>query len=160
MQNAECSMWRAGRGCGSCDRFGVGAEDGHRQVGLVASELAGLSITRMPTDIHVRTLNFAARVIRLVDALPRQVSGRVIADQIMRSAASVGAHCREARRARTKAEFASKLNVALQEADETAYWLDLIASASLVDKRRLTALRREAEEIQAMLCAAINTIKR
>lgn len=114
----------------------------------------------MPIDIHVRTLNFAARVIRRVDALPRQVSGRVIADQIMRSAASVGAHCREARRARTKAEFASKLNVALQEADETAYWLDLIASAGLMEKRRLNALSREAEEIQAMLRAALNTIKR
>jgi four helix bundle protein len=126
----------------------------------VALIFAFKNLAEMPQDIHERTLRFAVRIAKLVDALPRQVSGRVIADQIMRSAASVGAHCREARRARTKAEFASKLNVALQEADETSYWLDLIAEIRLLEPLRLVALQREASELQAMLSAAISTSKR
>ncbi len=113
----------------------------------------------MATDFQTRALLFAARIARLVDAIPRKISGRVISDQIMRSAASVGAHSREARRARTRAEFISKLSVALQEADETAYWLDLISEIGLVEARRLTALKSEVNELQAMLSASITTAK-
>jgi four helix bundle protein len=113
----------------------------------------------MPQDLQSRSLLFAVRIARLVDALPRKTSGRVIADQIMRSAASVGAHSREARRARTKAEFVSKLSVALQEADETAYWLDLIAGIGLVEARRLSALQDEIQQFQAILSASITTAK-
>ena len=117
------------------------------------------SVAGMAADLHLRLLRFAGRVATLVDALPRKVSSRVIATQVMRSAASIGAHCREARRARTRAEFSSKLNVALQEADETAYWLDLIAESGLMEPRRLWALRRESNKLQAMLSAAILTNK-
>jgi four helix bundle protein len=112
------------------------------------------------SDFQSRAMQFTVRVARLVDALPRRVSGRVIADQIMRSAASVGANSREARRARTKAEFISKLSIALQEADETAYWLELIAEIRLVDPRRLTALRSEVNQFQAILSASITTAKK
>jgi four helix bundle protein len=112
---------------------------------------------RHDADILARTAAFAVRVIKLVDALPRRTAGIEIGRQVVRSAASIGAHCREARRARTTAEFRSKLAVAQQEAEETAYWLQLIADAELVPASRLTGLRQEASELLAILIAAERT---
>lgn len=114
----------------------------------------------MSTDFHTRSLLFTVGIARLVDAIPRKVSGIVISDQIMCSAAAVGAHMVEARRARTKADTISSLGVALQEADKTAYWLELISAIGLVETRRLTALRSEINELQAILSVAITSARR
>jgi len=77
-------------------------------------------------ELKARTKEFALRVIRLVDALPNTVKGRAIANQIMRSATSIAANYRGACRARSRAEFIAKIGVVEEEADETAFWLDLI----------------------------------
>ena len=111
-------------------------------------------------DILARTAAFAVRVIRLVDALPRRTSCQEIGRQLVRSAASVGAHCREARRSRSAAEFASKIQVAQQECEETAYWLLLIADAEMLPPSRLSDLRDEADQLMAMLLAATRTARR
>jgi len=111
-------------------------------------------------DIIERTARFAVRVIRMVDVLPQRTSSREVGRQVVRSAASVGAHCREARRARTAAEFASKIQVAQQECEETAYWLLLIAESSMLPETRLAGLRDEADQLMAMLLAATRTAHR
>jgi len=75
----------------------------------------------------------------------------------MRSAASIGAHCREARRARSTAEFRSKIAVAQQEAEETVYWLQLIVDADIITAPRIVGLQDEAAQLLAMLIAAERT---
>lgn len=74
-------------------------------------------------DLKLRTKNFALRIIKLFSALPKQTEAQVIGKQILRSGTSVGAQYREACRARSDAEFISKIESGLQELEETMYWL-------------------------------------
>jgi four helix bundle protein len=79
-----------------------------------------------PPDLRTRTKQFALRIIRLYGALPSGNVAQVLGKQLLRSGTSVGAHYREGCRARSTAEFVSKLEVGLQELDESAYWLELL----------------------------------
>jgi four helix bundle protein len=112
-----------------------------------------------PTDLKTRTKAFALRIIRLYGALPRTVEAQVLGKQVLRSGTSVGAHYREANRARSTAEFVSKLEVGLQELDETAYWLELLVEGGVVAAERLTELLREANELTAILVACVKNAK-
>jgi four helix bundle protein len=104
-----------------------------------------------------RTKSFALRVVRLVESLPKGRVGDVIGRQLLRAATSVGANYRAARRARSAAEFRAKLGIVEEEADECAYWLELIAEAQLVQPHRLEGLHQEANELLAMIVASIRT---
>jgi four helix bundle protein len=84
----------------------------------------------------------------------------VLGKQVLRSGTSVGAHYREARRARSTAEFISKLEVAIQELDETIYWLELIANTGSVPASRLKDIQKESNELIAVLVASVKTAKR
>ena len=106
-----------------------------------------------------RTREFALRIIRLYGALPKTTEGQVIGKQLLRSGTSVGAHYREAIRARSNAEFISKIEGGLTELEETAYWLELLAGARIVAPPRLTALREEVEELTAILVTCIKNAK-
>ena len=110
-------------------------------------------------EMKQRTKDLALRVMKLVDHLPDSRKGRVIVDQILRSATSVGANYRSACRGRSRAEFAAKLGVALEEADETGYWLELIVEGGLITGKRVKALQMEAGEITAMLAAALKSTR-
>ena len=110
-------------------------------------------------DLASRTLDFAKRVIRLVDSLPATRSCDVIGRQLLRSATSVGANYRSAKRARSTAEFLAKLGIVEEEADESAYWLDLLTSATLVVEERLKPLKQEIHEITAMIVSSIRTAR-
>ena len=114
----------------------------------------------MNREMTVRTKAFALRVIRLYVALPKSRLVQVLAHQALRSGTSVGAHCREAFRSRSTAELISKLEVALQELDETSYWLELLIEAAIVPATRLEPLLREANELTAILVASVRTMKR
>jgi four helix bundle protein len=114
---------------------------------------------RNPHDLKRRTLTFAAEVIRLCGKLPRRFDAETVGKQVLRSATSVGAHYREAGRARSPAEFVSKMEVGLQEVDETAYWLELLVEADLVPAENLAALRKETDELTAIFVASIRTAK-
>jgi four helix bundle protein len=94
----------------------------------------------------------AARV-QLVDALPRTPAGRAVASQLVRSATSVGANYRAACRARSRAEFTSKLGTVLEEADESLYWLELIREGELISESKVYSLLKEADELTAILAA-------
>ena len=107
------------------------------------------SMTR--ADMQQRTKAFALRVMAVIDHLPSGVKGRVLSDQLMRSATSVAANYRAACRARSKREFAAKIGIALEEADESALWLDLIVEGSLLPESRLKEIRAEANELCAIL---------
>ena len=107
-------------------------------------------------DLKKRTKSLALRVMKLVDALPKSLSTRVIANQLIRSGTSVGANYRSACRGRSKAEFAAKL-VLIEEADESAYWLELIMEGGLLSEKQVQALWNEVNEITAIMVASRKT---
>jgi four helix bundle protein len=108
-------------------------------------------------DLIDRTKKFALRIIKLVGALPRRIEGRSIAGQLMRSGTSVAANYRAACRARPKAEFIAKLGTVEEEADESAFWLDLIIDSSLIDERKVRPLLNEASELVAIMASSKKT---
>jgi four helix bundle protein len=105
-------------------------------------------------ELKQRTKSFAVRVTRLVDALPNTVKGRAIANQIMRSATSVAANYRAACRARSRAEFIAKIGVVEEEADETAFWLELIVDTDVCGQSQIEPLLNEAGELVAIMAAS------
>jgi four helix bundle protein len=111
------------------------------------------------SDLKVRTRDFALRVVRLVDALPAGRSAEVIGKQVLRSATSVAANYRAACRARSTAEFVSKMGIVEEEADESVYWLELLRDAEIVKAERITDLTTEGGEIVAMVVASIKTAR-
>src|SRR5262245_36577327 len=106
-----------------------------------------------------RTKQFALRVIRLCDSLPGKPAARVIGSQLLRAGTAVGANYRAACRARSPAEFCAKMGIVEEEADETAYWMELLIEASLVKQELLSNLLQEADEIVAMVVASIATAR-
>jgi four helix bundle protein len=108
-------------------------------------------------ELIERTKQFALRVIRLVGALPRTIEGRAIASQLMRSGTSVAANYRAACRARSKAEFSSKLGTVEEEADESAFWLELLIDADLLSGTQIRPLLNEASEIVAIMASSKKT---
>jgi four helix bundle protein len=102
-------------------------------------------------ELQRRTKQFALRIFKFVDALPRTSAGRAVANQLVRSATSVGANYRAACRARSRAEFAAKLGTVLEEADESLYWLELIRDGELMPDSKICLLLKEADELTAIL---------
>jgi four helix bundle protein len=108
-------------------------------------------------EMIARTKQFALRIMKLVGALPKTVQGRTIAGQLMRSGTSVAANYRAACRARSKAEFIAKLGTVEEEADETAFWLELIIEGTLLTAPQIEPLLTEALELAAMTAASKKT---
>ncbi len=111
-----------------------------------------------PANLKVRTRDFALRVIRLYAKLPKSVEAQTIGRQLLRSATSVGANCREGLRARSRTEFAAKLNVSLMELEETLYWLELL-EASVLRNSDVAQLRSEADQLCAIFVTALRRAK-
>lgn len=106
-----------------------------------------------PDELKRRTKEFALRVMNMTDALPRSAKGRVLTDQILRSATSVASGFRAACRARSRADWIDKVGRVLEEADESALWLELILEGGLLPKPKLESLQQEAGELTAMFAA-------
>jgi four helix bundle protein len=106
-----------------------------------------------------RTKLFALRNIRAVQALPRDGVGDVLGKQLLRSATSVGANYRAACRAKSGADFLNKLKIVEEECDESIYWRELLIESNSLPSARLEPLVREANEIPAMIVAAIKTTR-
>jgi four helix bundle protein len=111
-------------------------------------------------DLRERTKEFALRIVRLYAALPKTTEAQVLGKQALRSGTSVGANYREATRARSTAEFVSKVGVSLQELGETDYWLELLAASGIVPEARLADLRNELNELTAILVSSVKTAKK
>ncbi|MBI5589082.1 MAG: four helix bundle protein [Deltaproteobacteria bacterium] len=110
-------------------------------------------------SILERTKLFALRMIRLYSSLPKTTEAQVIGKQLLRSGTSVGAHVREGSRSRSDAEMISKTEGALQELEETTYWLELLSEAHIIKAERLSDLIKEADELTAILVASAKTLK-
>ncbi|MBV8857137.1 MAG: four helix bundle protein [Acidobacteria bacterium] len=115
---------------------------------------------RNERDLQVRTKSFALRIVRVYCSLPKTTAAQVLGKQMLRSGTSVGAHYREGMRARSVAEFISKIEGGLQELEETCYWLELLIESGIVPANRLSDLLHEAGELMAMLVASVRTAKR
>jgi four helix bundle protein len=111
-------------------------------------------------EFKQRTRDFANRVINLAESLPNTRAADVIARQIIKSGTSVAANYRSACRARSPADFQSKLGIVEEEADETAFWLEMISDRGYVKPTRLAPLLNEANEILSMVVASIRTSRR
>jgi len=101
-----------------------------------------------------RTKDFALRVVKLVEALPNTVAGRAIGHQLVRAGTSVGANYRAACRSRSRAEFIAKMGIVEEEADESAFWLEIIMENGLLNKEIVKNLHQEAEELTAIMAAS------
>jgi len=106
------------------------------------------------TELKNRTKQIALRVLKLVAALPKTTDGRALGNQLVRSGTSVGANYRAACRGRSKAEFIAKLGTVEEEADESAYGMDLIIEGGLVPKAKVEKLWQEACELTAIMTAS------
>lgn len=113
-----------------------------------------------PRDLRERLMQFSLRVLRLCASLPETPAGRLGRGQLLRSGTSPGAQCREACRARSSAEFISKIESLQQELDETAYWLELIERAAILPAERVGDIRTETDELLAIFAASARTAKR
>lgn len=113
----------------------------------------------MSGQLEARTKKFAVAVIRFFTSLPNNEVARVLGRQLLRSGTSIGANYREAMYGRSPAEFISKCEIALQEASETTYWLELFTESDTVPAEQTAGLLNEAGQLKAMLIASINTAK-
>jgi four helix bundle protein len=113
----------------------------------------------MRQDLKQRTKLFALAIIRLYSSLPSKPEARVLGHQVLRSGTSVGAHYREAQRAKSNADFISKIEGGLQELEETEYWLELLAEAQLVPQDMIQPLRKEVGELIAMFVSMAKNTK-
>ena len=108
-------------------------------------------------ELKQRTKDFAKRVLKVVDALPNTIKGRAIGNQLVRSGTSTAANYRAACRGRSKAEFAAKLGTVIEEADESALWLELIIEDRILKAQLVQPLLDEANEIVAIMTASRKT---
>ena len=106
-----------------------------------------------------RTKVFAARVIRLTEALPESRTNGIIGGQLIRSGTSVGTNYRAACRAKSRADFVARMGTVEEECDECLYWMELLIELGATDEKRLEDLKREAIEILSMTVASIKTAR-
>jgi four helix bundle protein len=111
-------------------------------------------------DLKQRTKEFALRIIKLVESLPREKISDVIGKQLLRSGTSVGANYRSACRAKSIADFISKMGTVEEEADESIYWMELLIESGLISKDEVDELLDEAGQIVAIIVSSIKTARR
>ncbi|MDP4199414.1 MAG: four helix bundle protein [Bacteroidota bacterium] len=107
-----------------------------------------------------RTVRYALGVMDFSESIPNNPRGWVISKQILRSGTSVGAQYREARRAKSNADFISKLEGSLQELDETLYWLELIEESKLVAHQHIDTLKNETGQLIAIFTTIVKKVKK
>lgn len=106
-----------------------------------------------------RTKKLALRIIKLIEALPKNQTGEIIGRQLLRSGMSVGANYRAACRGKSSADVINKLSIVEEEADESIYWMELLVESGLVSQAKMTNLMTEMNEIVAMIVASIKTLR-
>ena len=111
-------------------------------------------------DLQIRTKQFALDIIRFCESLPKDETSRILSRQLLRSGTSVGANYRAACRAKSKPAFISKMGDALEEADESGYWIELLSASGKVDAGKAAPFLSEANELMAIFISSINTARR
>lgn len=111
-------------------------------------------------NLKERTRKFALDIIELVDALPNDRISKVLGNQLLRSGTSVGANYGSANRAKSPADFIAKMGIVEEEADEAAYWVDLLEAVRRLPAAKARPLMQEAGELTAIAIASIRTARR
>jgi four helix bundle protein len=111
-------------------------------------------------DLKERTKSFALKVIKAVEMLPKGNTADILGKQLLKAGTSVGANYRAACRAKSTADFISKMGIVEEEADETVYWMELLVEAGLVPKDDLISLLDEADQILAITVSSIKTARK
>lgn len=143
-------------GHGKC-QIGNGGESPQSQLQVGSLEASPRTIG--PQVVADRLLDYAARIIKLVGALPKTPAGRRIGDELLRSGTSVGAHYEEAQGGESHADFVHKLQIAVKELRESNYWLRLLQKSGTIPASRLTEILDESNQLRAMLSKAVATAK-
>src|SRR5579864_6568016 len=110
-------------------------------------------------ELKDRTKQFAIRIMRMSQTLPRTPQAGIINSQILRSATSMAANYRAVGRARSKAEFIAKIGIVIEEADETEFWLEMLGDSGMVPASKLTDLSNEANQLLSIFSASRKTAK-
>jgi len=110
-------------------------------------------------DLKLRTRSFAIRIVKLFVSLPKTTAAQTVGKQLLRSGTSVGAHYRESQYAKSDADFVSKIQGALQELEETIYWLELLEDMEIYERERLQPIHREADELRAIFITIAKKVK-
>jgi len=111
-------------------------------------------------QLQERTKHFAIRIIRAFSRFPKEESFRIIARQFLRAGTSVAANYRASCRARSRADFISKISIVAEEADETLFWLELLVESQLIDRQLVLPLMGECEQLVKIFAASLTTAKR
>ncbi len=114
----------------------------------------------MDNTILLKSKKFAVRIIKCYKYLNDQKHEHIISKQLIRCGTSIGANAIESRNAQSRSEFTSKLNIALKEADETAYWLDLLHSSDYLDDNMFSSLNNDCQELISILMSIIKSLKK
>ena len=109
--------------------------------------------------IQLKSRDFAIRIVNCYKYLTEQKSEYVMSKQLLRCGTSIGANTRESKNAQSRLDFISKLNIALKEADETAYWLDLLHATEYIDDKMYESISNDCTELIKILTAIIKTLK-
>src|SRR6218665_1244191 len=120
-----------------------------------------MSVHMDKQDLKQRTKQFAVNTIRFVNSLPKSKSNDVVSYQVLKSATSVAANYRASLRGRSSAEFISKLNIVLEEADESMFWFEIIEETNeKLDKDILKSLHKESNELTAIFTTSLKTARK
>lgn len=109
-------------------------------------------------ELKLRTKNFSLMIIDLAEKLPNSISVRVVANQIVKSGTSVGANYRAVCRSRSDREFVSKMNIVLEEADETLFWIEIIMAKQWINKQELEDIWKDGNELTAIFVSSLKTV--
>ncbi|OGU30581.1 MAG: four helix bundle protein [Ignavibacteria bacterium GWA2_35_9] len=112
-----------------------------------------------PEILKERTKQFGLRILNLYEELSKTRKGEILGNQLLRSGTSVGANYRAACRAKSNADFIYKIQIVEEEADESAYWLELISESNIIKKNRLEGMLKEANELTAIFTSSGRTAK-
>jgi four helix bundle protein len=110
-------------------------------------------------DLRERTREFGIRIVRLYVALPKSPEAQILGRQVLRSGTSVGAHYREAMRARSDTEFISKLEGGMQELEETMYWFELLTGSGITSEQQLADITDEANQLMSIMTTIVKKRK-
>jgi four helix bundle protein len=111
------------------------------------------------SDLRRRTKDYALSVIKLFSELPKRTEAQIIGRQLLRSGTSVGAQYREGTRAKSDADFISKIEGSLQELEESEYWLELLEESGFLPEERLASIKKETGELKGIFITIVRNVK-
>jgi four helix bundle protein len=128
-------------------------------ISWIMSENSHDHLLSLPEQFKNRTKQFAIRIVKLYRALPKTGEAKVVGNQILRSGTSVAANYRAVCRARSRAEFISKMGIVIEETDETVFWLEMLIDTQILSEAKLKDLLKEANELLAVFASSQRTAK-